>query len=127
MCAVSEGGNQINTLLIKPRGERKVKPKWVNRHIEFESGKEQVQGVSTKANYLYELTFQGIVSEGELLEDFFNGQCGSRISFFWTDQRGVQQIVRFAEDSLDMQYKYGFDESGYIPVAYSVTVNLRLV
>jgi len=119
--------NEIQELTIKPRGERRLKPRWVNKSVEFETGKIQVHGISTAPTYFWELKFTGTMDVGNALEDFFNEHCGSRKAFYWTDGKGVRRTVRFAQDELDMTEKWGFTENGYEPVAFDCTVMLREV
>ena len=115
----------MDELTIKPRGERRRKAKWINRHIAMESGKEQIQGITTKQSYAWELKFTGTADTMEDLEDFFNAQNGSRKKFFWTDGKGVQRIVRFAQDELDIQEKWGFGDDGYGVQGFDCSVALR--
>lgn len=118
----------MEELTLIPRGERRLKPKWINRHIEFESGKEQVQGVTTQPIYMWELKFVGDNNTRKELEDFFNRHCGSRKTFWWTDSEGVKHEVRFAQDELDINLKYGLDDTGKVsPMAFECTVLLRKV
>lgn len=97
----------MRELTLKPHGERKIKPKWINRHISFESGKEQIHGVTVSPIYSWELRFQGVYKDKQYLETFFNAHKGSREKFYWKDRDGVKRIVRFAADELDITDKYG--------------------
>lgn len=97
----------LEEFTLKPYGERKLKPKWYNRHVVFETGREQVQGITTLPEYSWELELRGVYSDMKYVEDFFNRHCGSRKTFNWRDRDGILHVVRFAADELDITDNYG--------------------
>ena len=77
-----------------------------NQVTTFADSSEQVYHLGRKPT-VWTLTFQVSWAEMENIRDFYNARCGSYEKFYWDDPwSGTTKIVRFAEDSLDIETEY---------------------
>jgi phage-related protein len=118
----------LDTFTWKPYSNRKLSHTALNRRIEYESGNEQVQRVSVNPKVVWELKFSGIYSEMVAIKNFFDSHAPGGVLFYWVDEDGTQQTVRFANDTCDLDQKYGIGDDGNFGVqAYECTLQFRKV
>jgi len=118
----------LDTLSIKPYGNRKLTHKALNNRVEMANGIEQVQQLAVNPVIIWELTFQGLYSEMLEIKSFFDAHAPGGVLFYWTDEAAETHTVRFAEDSCEIEEKFGFGDDGYGIQAYgSLTLKLRKV
>lgn len=98
----------------------------MNTRVEFQSGIEQVQRNAVHPKFIIELPIEGTKGTMDEIQAFFDKHSSGQ-SFYWTDLDGVQHTMKFAEDSLEMTGKLGWDEDGYGVKGFDVTVKLRKV
>ena len=107
-------------LVTKARPERDRNEKWINRKVEFETGAEQIQGVTVNPIITWNLTYSGDKDGYNELKTFFNNRNGSRKIFHWKDEAGIRHKVRFVND--DMTFKQKLTPAGLVAFETSATL-----
>jgi phage-related protein len=113
----------IETFPYKAYGQIEKNVEYINRVIQFESGKKQVQRVSINKPITWKFKLSGLNSERLDLEAFFDRQGGNAGTFYWVDENDTTQIVRFSQSKLPIVVKR---EAG-TPVVYECDILLEKV
>jgi phage-related protein len=113
----------IETFPFKPYGNIEKTGEFINRIIQFESLKKQVQRVSINKQMTWKFKLSGLNSERLDLEAFHDRQGGNAGTFYWVDEDGTTQTVRFSQSKLPIVIKR---EAG-TPVAYECEILLEKV
>lgn len=98
----------METFTWKPHGERILTDKYPNTRVEFQSGNEQVQANSIHPIRIWELKFSCLAEEMREIQAFFNRMRGGAGKFYWVDDTGETNVVRFANDETAFTLKRGF-------------------
>jgi len=78
---------------------------YVNRTITFESQKKQKQRVAISKLMTWEISCRGSNADRLVLEAFHDSLSGDATPFYFNDENGVQQTVRFAEGKIKFHLK----------------------
>lgn len=112
----------------KPRGTSTPTNQALNTRVEFINGNEQVQQNAVNNKLTFQCTFKDKLTAIERMKKFFDAHCHGEV-FYFTDEYGERQTVRFADDSFAPKITWGFtgEGSGLTAVGGEVTLTFRRV
>lgn len=101
---------------------------YATKSVQFYSQKKQVQIQSPNALKTWSITCKGTSDELQTLTSFVDSHYGDAYPFYFTDEFGTQQKVRFAENKIQTKVYRDFDKGqathGFV-VGFEATISLE--
>lgn len=101
---------------------------FATKSVQFYSQKKQVQIQSPNPLKTWSITCKGTEDDLQTLQNFFDLNYGDAYPFYFTDEFGNQQTVRFMENKLQTKVYRDFDKGqvthGFV-VGFEATIQLE--